>query len=192
MKLKSTFTLAILCILFCVNACSTKIKPTINVPVVGVAPDIKRRADIRDVTVFLEEFVDSRTSTELVRMEGKVSQPEGSIGYAATGALRQALTRVGFAIDDSAPLIISGEVREWSADIEGDMPSRIESKAALYIEVFDPANKRIYSGTYNGQAMLQETAVDEPEIARTLSEALSESVSQMLRDDRLMSLLASF
>jgi uncharacterized lipoprotein YajG len=143
--------------------------------------------------LYVDEFVDRRENKSLARNEKKKEvQPESDVAPAAVDALKQSLSAKGFSFSESAPLIISGELREWIAEISGSLPTKVSAQASVYIEVLDPANKKIYSGVYRGYSSMEEASVDEQDISRTLASSLEESVSQVTNDKQLISLLSSY
>jgi hypothetical protein len=62
----------------------------------------------------------------------------------------------------------------------------------VYIEVLDPANKKIYSGVYRGYSSMEAASVNDQDVSRTLASSLEESVAQVTSDKQLISLLSSY
>lgn len=173
--------------------CGPSLKNTMAVPHVKLTGGKVSRDDSTASTyLYVDEFVDRRENKSIVRSEKKEVQPENDVASAAVDALKQSLTAKGFSFSESAPLIISGELREWIADVSGSLPTKVSAQASVYIEVLDPANKKIYSGVYRGYSSMEAGSVNEQDISKTLASSLEESVSQVTSDKQLISLLSSY
>lgn len=187
------FVLLFAAVIIAASGCGPSLKSTMPVPQVKLAQaKVNKEAKAETTYLYIDEFVDKRDEKALARRDSKEVNPEGDIAPAAVDALKQALTEKGFTFSESAPVIISGEVREWVADVTGSLPTKVSAKAALYIEVLDPANKRIYSGVYRGFASMEEASVDEKDVSKTLASSLEESVAQIASDKQLVTLLSSY
>ena len=88
--------------------------------------------------------------------------------------------------------MISGQVRKWHANVTGGFQGKIESEASVYVEVLDPANKRIYSGVYNGVSSLETPNVDVKDMRESLGAAMASAIEQLNKDQQLVKLLSSF
>lgn len=186
--------LALSCALACFGfvSCSPHLKQTMPVPEVPISIKDAGSKGNQSSFVFVDEIKDTRTNPRLAEINGKESAPDGPVGPSVQTALSEALKQGGFLISDSAPVMISGEVREWSARVEGGMAAKVESIASVYLEVFDPANKRIFSGSYHGSSSRQSPSLKEKDVRDSLGVAMSQAIQQVLVDEQLMKLLASF
>ena len=172
--------------------CGPSLKGTMPVPHVKQKPGVVApKPDDSSTFLFIDQFTDRRESKALVKGDKSV-QPDSDVSPSVVEALKQALSVKGFTFSESAPIIISGEIREWSAAIKGSLPTKVTSEAAIYLEVLDPANKKIYSGVYRGFASLEEASVDEADVSKTLANSLEESVAQVAADKQLVGVLSSF
>ncbi len=193
MRLVSRVNVVFGALVFFATGCGPSLNSTMPVPKVKIGGAKATAAPDSGATyLYIDEFLDKRESSVLVRREKKEVNPEGDVTPAVVDALKQVLAAKGFEFNDSAPVIISGEVREWVADVTGSLPTKVSAQAAIFIEVLDPANKRIYSGTYRGLASLEEASVNEKDVSKTLASALEESVGQVASDKTLISLLSSY
>jgi uncharacterized lipoprotein YajG len=87
----------------------------------------------------LYEIRDGRSETGIVEIKGRTIEPNQDISNVVKAAMHEALARKGFQVVQSAPVLISGEVQQWFANVRGGLPAEVESKATIYIEVYDPA-----------------------------------------------------
>lgn len=176
------------------GGCGPSLRSSLEVP--KIAPFAKRDSQLKrdryDSYVFVDEFVDSRERKRIVTIEGRDVDPAGDVVEAVVDGLERALSMEGFKFSDTAPIILAGEVRQWETQITGGFTKRAESEAALYVEVLDPANKRVYSGVYRGFAAFESPGLDEEDIRETLRTSMTEAVEQVVEDEQLMRLLAAF
>ena len=180
--------------LLLILACGPSFKGSIGVPPVTVVKELNPAGRLNSNTyLFVDEFVDSRPNKAIALVDGKNEvQSVGEVVPVVVQGLKDSLGNVGFSFSDSAPVVLSGELRKWSADVSGRMPTKIKAEAQLYIEVLDPANKKIYSGVYNGFSNMDSGSVGEPEVKKTLSGAMEEAVKQVTSDRQLIALLQSY
>lgn len=142
--------------------------------------------------VSLDQIKDGRLDTALAEFRGKRSEPVGEVTSEVQSALESTLAGAGVSVSDSAPLMISAEIRRWFASLDSGMSGGVHSDAELFLQVFDPANKLVYSGSYRGNAMLQQSGIQDKDIRDNLGTAMSEALGQIVKDQKLMHLLASF
>lgn len=190
---RSVSFLLLSCVVANLSACSPKLKSIIQVPDI---PENMSKAD-RPTSeyknyVFLDQFKDGRSAKAIANLEGKETTTASDITVAVKQAMEKAFSANQFVISESAPLTISGEVRQWAADVRGGLPSSVKSKAEIAIEVYDPAAKKIYAGTYQGNVNREESSIEEDDVRRALGTAMSEAIGQILNDRQLMNLLCSF
>ena len=175
---------------FALVSCSPSLKSTMAVPF--VPEPAAGKAAKAGITVALDEVRDARTSDALALYGQRSIPPEGQVAPAVRSALESALRRDGITISDSAPLVLTVEIRKWVSNVRSGVPSTADTEAELFVKVFDPANKMIYSGTYSGTASQSSTSLGEPEVRSTLGMAMSEAINQLASDSQLVNLLASF
>lgn len=183
-------SLSLFCCLFICIGCSPAVKKRIEVPFVPVEPG--DGIALEKYSLSLDEIKDSRPTADIADVHGNPIQTEGNAVQGVRSALESALRREGFGISDSAPLILGPQVKKWFANVHGGMPSVCDADAELFVQVFDPANKLIYSGSYTGASTLQEPAIDEQDIRQTLGAAMSEAIRQLTSDKQLKKLLESY
>ncbi len=192
------FTTLFLGLLIILSSCSSSLKPVMNVPSIP-KPDLSTvnthgsgLAEGRFAELFVADFTDARESEIVASLKGIDSKFLGSASEKVHARVEDFLREKGFTLNDDAPLVLLGQVKKWSADITAGVPATVEAKAAISIEVRDPANRRIYAGTYEGVATLKEPGVGTEEISKALGVAMSESLREVLADKQLLDLLTSF
>lgn len=174
------------------SACSPSLKDTLEVPIVNAPAMAKNVEKVSNAYLYIDEFSDARPNKAIASMDEKEIQPAGDVVPSVVKALKEALVNRGFEISESAPVMVSGEVRQWFAEIAGSMPTRVNVEAAIFIEVLDPANKRIYSGVYQGKSWKESSSMKEEDIRKTLGEGMEEAIKRVTADERLMGLISSF
>lgn len=142
--------------------------------------------------IFVDDFIDARIEQSIAEVDGTKVPPEGDTSVFVRAGLRQALERKGFVFSDTAPIVLSGELRKWKADVVGGFSSTIRSEASLYVEILDPANKRIYAGVYNGFSNIEGNSLGAEDIQEALRISMQEAVRQVIKDMQLIKLLSSF
>jgi len=174
------------------SGCAARLNPTLAVPEIPPLVTSGRMAGDSAHVIMVEQFGDGRESQDIVKRGEDSAKPANEIAPVVSRALQQALRNKGFTIADSAPVVLNGEVREWLANVKKGFPGKVDASAKVFIEVLDPANKRIYSGTYQGSASREDPSVDEKEIRGVLGTAMAEALNQVLLDKQLVDLLMSY
>ncbi len=174
--------------------CAPEFRPTMAVP--QVAPIVKYNPALKnrryDASVFIHQFSDARTAEAIAEYEGREIKPQSAVVENIVSALRRGLESRGYRFSERAPVLIAGEIRKWMAHINGGFKSKVDAQAALYIEIFDPANKRIYSGIYSGYAMLEKTGLEEKDVQEVLATAMAEAMGRVLSDAQFNRLISSY
>ena len=187
------FVVLLIALGLCSFGCGPSLKATMDVPVVRVTSSkLQNDHQITNTFLYVDEFVDNRQNKTLVKDSRREVTASGDVAPVVVDALRQALGDRGFSFSESAPVIISGEVREWLATISGSLPTKVSAEAAIFVEILDPANKRIYSGTYKGFASMEAASVSEEDVKRTLASSMEEAVTQVAMDKPLVALLSAY
>lgn len=184
--------IAVVAICATLSACGGKSVRPQTIPIPEIPPVLTQTNQGAGAAVSIDSLVDKRPSAALAYDEGREIPPSGDLIGTVRKGLEQSLIGHGFSVTDSAPLVISAEVREWRADIERNYNTKIDAKAGVFIQVFDPANKLIYSGLYRGSANFQRGTLKGGEVEETLATAMSESLGQVVKDAQLIKLLSSF
>lgn len=181
------------CAILAATACSPSYRPTLEVPKVTVT--LKKDPVIdpgQSAFVFVDQFQDGRADTALASIDGKPMQPEGSVVASVVEALKSALETRGFAFSESAPVMLSGQLRQWHAKVTGSLPTKVAAEAAVFVEILDPSNRRIYSGLYKGFSSMESSSISHLDIQQTLAASLDEALRQIATDKQLVTLLASY
>lgn len=173
------------------SACSPKLGKSIGMPTI---PSVSHQkgVDVSGAEVFVNTVVDARGDRTIANYEGKTIEAKGDVALTVKDAVSRALEGQGFALSDFAPLSMTAEVRNWNADVKSGMPSSVTSEAKIYVEIRDPANKKIYSGTYSGHSMIQHASLGEEDIQKSLGTSMAEALRQIFVDAHLVEVLASF
>lgn len=192
-NLPRTLGLVLLCAAFSAGGCSQGYKPTLEVPKVVITLPKETNPDrTRNAFVFIDQFEDHRPSPALATLDGKEMQPEGQVITEVVAAIKAGLEAKGFAISESAPVILSGELRAWHANVTGSFPTNVAAEAIVSVEILDPSNRRIYSGVYKGYSSAESSALDHLDIQQALSSSMEEAVRQIVADKQLQTLLTSY
>ncbi len=185
-----------LTLLFSASGCGPSLKSTIEVPRVEFAQDQRKKGGLSGSQLTVDQFVDKRTSKVIAGAEelpgAKGAEAAQPIGPAVQDGLKRAFADRGAEITDSAPIVISGEILRWYARVESGLSSKAKGEAAVRIEIFDPANKKIYTGTYEGYATMQHPSLSEKDVSETLGAAMAQALTQVGEDKQLLRVLSSY
>ncbi len=175
-------------------SCGPSLGNLIEVPSLNIAKKLNPTVRLTNNTFLsVDEFTDTRPSPTIAVVDGKKDvKTTGEVLPVVVSGLKDSLGNAGFTFSDSAPVIIAGEVRKWSAEVQGRLPTKLSAEGQLYLEVFDPANKKIYSGVYNGFSSMESSSITEADLKRTLSGAMEETIRQIMADRQLLALLQSY
>lgn len=179
-----------------VSSCGPSLKSTISVPKVEFDQSQRKKSGLAGSQLTVDQFVDKRVS-KIIAGEAESPGDKGAeaaqpIGPAVQDGLKRAFADRGAEITDSAPIVVSGEVLRWYASVASGFSSKAKGEAAVRIEVFDPANKKIYTGTYEGFATMQHPSLSEKDVSETLGAAMAQALSQIGEDKQLMRVLSSY
>lgn len=182
----------VLCSAVIASGCGPSLESQIPVPHIPTPEIAEKLSGERRMLVFVDEFLDERESMAFVEGEDETAQAEGELARGVQSAVRRALETKGFTVTDEAPLVLSGEVREWRAKVDDGFPPEVASRAVLFVSVFDPANKRVFSGEYSGTATVKQASMSQKDVQEAMGLAMSQAVSQIVSDEKLVRLLRSF
>lgn len=179
-------------LLFFLGGCSPTIKPVIDLSKMEVPGPSFKGPEFSGALIFVDNFRDARLSQVLVQGGSKTSTTESDLTKLATKSLSDALVSLGFVLTESSPVIISGSLEEWKAEVESGLPSKVITKARIGLEAFDPANKLIYKGSYEGYSSIEHPSLGEEDIVDSLANAMGEAIEQVTKDQRLLQVVTSF
>ena len=162
---------------------------TIALPAV---PSVTAEQPVRGGNVAIDDVIDARHDRAIVSHDGKSIEAASDVTVVVKRVLEESLSNSGLYISDSAPVMLAAEIRDWRTDITGKSSPRADATASIFLKVFDPANKMIYSGTYRGNSNLQKVSMTENDVRDVLGHALTEAVTQVTKDTQLLKLLSSF
>lgn len=175
-------------------SCGPSLGSTIAVPSVQI-----QRSELRGVArpqigsqVYVRRFSDVRRSKSLVILKDRGVAPASSAVSSVSQALEGALNRIGYEFSDLAPVIVTGELREWHATVTGGFRKNVKASSSIFVEVIDPANKRAYSGEYSGFASYNGLSISELQISELLKKSMREAVFQLTKDEQFLKVLSSF
>ena len=185
------FTLLFFLIL---SGCSPTIKGDFSIPSLGEDPvlEVGGKAVESVSEMQISEVKDLRESPAVVRYRKKEAKYDRDITPAIRGALQERFRKRGFDFSDTAPLILNCEVQRWEVDIHSGFKFLAEGNAFLYLEVLDPANKRIYSGAYEGLASYESISMGTKDIEKVLQSSMRAAMDQIFEDKSLLNLIKSF
>ncbi len=195
--MKKTVQIAMLLSMLAFSSCSSRLQKNMRMPEIPAWETTGRIVDTGSTQaphqLFVDKFSDARPSEIIVRRGAEEVIASGEVGVSVGSALEKAFRSRGFSVSQTAPVVISGEIRAWQSEITKGFPSqKLQANAEVFIEVLDPANKRIYSGTYKGSASREDPSLNEEDIRGNLGTAMSEALSQVTSDKQLIDLLMSF
>ncbi len=126
--------------------------------------------------------------------ENNITEPfGGNIAENVKTSIRQALSDVGVSTIDTAAINMNVEIRSWKSQVGTKSGSgTVTSDASIYVELFDPTGKRLFSGTYNGQRKSDFPIISKVDVQDSLGLAMAGAIEQMVTDKELLELLGSY
>ena len=174
-------------------ACSPSVKKDIDLAGLDIIPlPTGAKVSANSSSVFVDLFSDGRDNEAVLIKGDKKANLKNDPGDMVRDAITGALKNKGFVITDTAPLIISGEVKKLVANVEPGFPVKLRSDAKIILEVFDPANEPLYKASYNGFSSVSHPSINSTDVKEALGLALKEAVTQVVKDKELIGVLESF
>lgn len=143
-------------------------------------------------SVMIGDYSDSRPESYIAKSYSDVSEPETPVQNEVRDVLKRLFTKLGFDVSEGAPVELRGEVKKWVVNITAGFPARLEAEAMISVEVYDPANRKIYIGTYQGYARLERVGVETKDLQLALNYAMTEALTRVANDKKLISTVSSF
>lgn len=194
-KLSTTKQAVWLIGLFLLASCAPNLGKTIEAPQI---PAVATKGDARPrlgTYISIQSVEDARIAVDpgTASMDGiDYTEPQGAIGSLVENGLKAAFRENGISVIDSAPLVIRAEVRTWRAHTETKAQSDLASEATLYVEVIDPAGKKLFNGTYNGNRASTFPIITRVDVQDSLGIAMANAISQAVVDPQLLTVLSSY
>lgn len=161
---------------------------TPEVPLTEIKSDTRARLGSY---VAIQSIEDSR-KLSLQEAQPEYTQPAGAVKETVEAAIRDSFRDHGISILDTAPVQMKTYVREWKSQVKSSTTTSIESKAVLYVELFDPSGKRMYSGTYEGTRSSQFPVVNRTDVKDSLGLAMANCISHIIDDPKIMEIIGSY
>ena len=190
-KRLSIIFLPALLLVFLVVGCAPHLGATIETPEVPVT-QIKSDARARLGTYVALQGIEDGRRLGLSEEPTEYTQPAGAVRETVEAAIRDAFREHGISILDTAPVQMKTTVREWKSQVSASTTSSIDSKAVLYVELFDPTGKRMYSGTYEGTRSSQFPVINRTDVKDSLGLAMANCIGHIIDDPKIMEMIASY
>ena len=187
------FLLSILLLAVAVSACGPTMLPEMQLTTIP-EPALKSPPPefTHQPSVSIGAFKDVREGTYVVKNYDNLIRPSNSVSFEVEDVIRRTLVNSGFYVDNSAPVVIRGEIREWVVDVKNKMPITLTARAVIFVEAIGPNDKRIYSGVYKGTSYLEKVVVENKDVQTMLNASMTGAVSQVIADNKLLGILSSF
>lgn len=141
--------------------------------------------------VGIQDIRDNRPAPVVDGTE-KFTEPHGGIPQLVESALKTTLGDAGVSVVSSAPVAMKVEVLKWRSQVDPKASVMLRSEASLLIELFDPAGKKVFSGTYNGVRSSQFPVVTRVDVKDSLGLAMSNALEQLVADPQFIEIIGSF
>ncbi|MCC6933633.1 MAG: hypothetical protein IT292_10335 [Deltaproteobacteria bacterium] len=167
-----------------------KTTPLAEIP----APKIEEGKYLFEIqpSVAVGGVTDQREDSYIVKSYDQTSEPDGEVGEQVQDVLQRLFENMGLKVEEGSPVEIRGAVKVWLVDVSSGFPASLKAKAVVSLEVLDPANRVVYRGTYKGEATLQRMGVEINDLQLALNYAMTEALSQIIKDKKLLSNISAF
>lgn len=137
----------------------------------------------------LAKVEDTRSSSTLITYKGRDFKPQGDITRLIHYVLLRALRLRGFAVTEDAPITLNTELSHWQAEV---VDQNIESEAVIFVKLIGPGQEIVYSAVYEGFSLDQSPAHLQRDVQHSLGQAMHQALSNVVRDSRLVTMMASY
>ncbi len=171
--------------------CAPSLGPTIeagDIPPPATQPATRARFGS---VVGIQDIRDNRPAPATDGSE-KFTEPHGGVPQLVEAALKTTLSDAGVSVVSSAPVEMKVEVLKWRSQVDPKANVMLRSEASLLIELYDPAGKKVFSGTYNGVRSSQFPVVTRVDVKDSLGLAMSNALEQLVADPQFIELVGSF
>lgn len=141
---------------------------------------------------YLKNFEDIRKDLSLVTLDGESYKTDSDLTLVVREALSRILVKSGYSSSKESAIFIKGKLIDWKAEVKDGYPSTLVSSAKVYLELMDPTDRRVYSGTYAGEAELQAPGMDNNDLRKALSMGMEKALEQVVKDKGFVSILSSY
>lgn len=176
------------------SGCAPSIKPEVRL--LELISSAKVEKGLIDLSfrpyIFLSSVVDMRTEKSVAEYDRKKVRTPDDVSQVVSAGLKRSLEEQGFLFSESAPVVLAVEIRQWRAEVESGFSDQVRAEASLFVEVIDPGNKRVYSGSYKGHAVIEDPSLDTKDVQSVLRTSMNEVLNQIVLDKQLMRLLSSY
>lgn len=143
-------------------------------------------------SVSVGHFTDQREESYIVKSYDKTSEPDDDVAVYVRDVIERLFKSMGVTVEEGAAVEARGYVKEWKVEVTSGFPASLKSRAVIVIELYDPANRLAYRGTYQGEANLQRVGVDVKDLQLALNFAMTEALSRVAKDKRLLNTITTF
>lgn len=173
-------------------ACSNSIQRSYSFPeLASTAEEIAAETPNRGISIYIDQFVDDRAVRDIVLASDGNAASIGDAGRPVAEALVRAFMQRGIGSSDSAPLILSGTVKEWYARVSSGIGGGIAAEARISVTLSDPAGTQLYIALYSGSAEYS-GGFSKSEFDRVMAAAMQEAIGQVTSDQKLLGLIESY
>ena len=174
-------------ILFCL-ACAMRVDSSYPVPAIPEI-DSQKTSSLHGLSISVQPFLDARLPAIQDKVNVSITQPEGEVEQTVELAFVEALQSQGAVLDGNGEKSIVGEIRRWDSKVAASTSGTIDSNATIYLEVKDAAGKSLFSGEYHGSRSSQFPVIAKQDVGDSLGLAMSEAITQAIRDKNLQRIL---
>lgn len=176
-------------------SCAPNIGPVVSFPVLNLEEDLEaQRAFPKErYSINILSIADQRTNNNIVTIDDKrTSKGEGEVDNLIYDRLEFLLKDRGIAIDKDAPVGIELVLQEWDSVIKSGFGSEGKGNAKIRIDVIDPTNTKIYSGTFSGFSVFKLGGIGSEDVQDILREAMNQALIKIVDDKKINNILTSY
>ena len=184
------------------TGCGPYLSTSMEVPEIPVgSADAGTRASLGEIgessaapsshSVAIERIVDLRQSPVIVTRGDDAIELIGDVGIRVSDAVKRALLDKGFSVSAFGENSVRGQVKTWRAAVESSLNGTLESEAAIFIEVFNKREQRIFSGEFRGSAKSQTPLISNSDVQESLGKAMAKAIEELITDSQFLEAISA-
>ena len=136
----------------------------------------------------VNKVLDKRSDSVVIRHAGRDVQVSGDVTLGVYYALLKAFRKRGFSVTANAPIQLHTSISHWRATVNDNS---IDAEAILIAELFAD-NDKLHTAIFEGFYSQNSDKILDSEVEQSLTQAMSNALSEMIKNPQLMDFITSF